>query len=87
MIKVLLIWEEVPENIKIYDLQVDEITYEKLAKCHGLYINGGLEDYELAEWLSNYMMHKVPIYIGNENKNPPFDSIEKSKIIVTGFIM
>lgn len=88
MSKVLIIWQEIPENIKLYALEVDPATYASLCNCHGRYI-GEDEFPEDEEWLSEWIMNKKPIYSGEgpPSKNDIILNMGKVTIIVTGFFL
>ena len=54
MNKVLLVWEEVPEDTEVYVLELSDSDLKKIKKCHGAFINlENTSDVEKAlDWLN-----------------------------------
>ena len=61
MLRVLIIYELVGTDIKIFELAVTEEQYSMLAKCHGCYINSSDWPPE-CEWLAEFLEPYYPIY-------------------------
>lgn len=58
MNRVLIVWEIVPEETKLYALDADQEDTKKLAACHGKYEGvEGCEEVEAElDWLSKRLM-------------------------------
>jgi hypothetical protein len=53
MNRVLLIWQDVPERLRIYRLSVDSGVLAKLKACHNRMLNS--ERFEFETWLASFM--------------------------------
>jgi hypothetical protein len=77
--KVLLVWEEVPENTKFYVLEGE--TAELALQCAGIFINSnnpeGSPIEQLSELLPTMKHHDIDSPIDG-----PFE-----KVVVAGFVM
>ena len=89
MNRVLLVWQEVPDSLKIYRLEVNDEILHKLMKCHGKLINCHVFDSEILDWLTtwqdDYLSGLKPIY----DDISPVDSTQISTegtLIVTGWV-
>lgn len=60
MKKVLLIYECIPDYLKIYELVVDNEEYHRLLNCHNKYYNSDVsnEDSEDLDWLNEWIMQE-----------------------------
>ncbi len=61
--KILLVWELVPEDTKFYLLDVSEEEAKKIEACHGWLINSvnWNNNLENLNWLSEYLVGKDPL--------------------------
>jgi hypothetical protein len=93
---VLLIWEMVPEALKIFHFtDLSEVEFENLLKCHGEMEGASDNSNEVDEalgWLGPFLQDVDPIYDSdNEDlKVPPAigaDHYEGVVIVHTGFLM
>jgi len=76
----LIIYQEVPENIKVYYVErVTEDEVRNLNACHGKYINS--DEWPESEWLSNWLL------TARELKLPHSGYFEYVNIITTGVIL
>ena len=84
--RVLLIWNEVPENLKLYELELADDEFKKLKLCHGRYINGDDDADGNLLWLSEFLVDKQYYFIddGKCHEVKLFDSIS---VVVSGFLM
>jgi hypothetical protein len=91
--KVLLIWNEVPENLRVYMLDVNKEDYEKMRICHSKLI--GLSGYtkqqdDALDWLSNFLLDKKNEVIYENNDNQvicDITNINANALIVSGQIL
>lgn len=85
---VLLLWEEVPKGLEIYELSVDDISYAKLRACHGKFCGEDLEP-ELAEWIIAFLADKIYIYSREffSGKEDIVDIKKVGRLIVTGYFV
>jgi hypothetical protein len=90
MNKVLLIWEEVPEETKLYyfDGLTDE-EYNKLCMCQNHFINmknvGETDDEAAAlNWLNSWLENKQNYLL---SKNVPFKCNVTTTVIFAGFLL
>lgn len=52
---VLLVWQEIPESIKLYLFtDLSEREFNSILKAHGTYINS-VDETEYTNWLNNFM--------------------------------
>ena len=75
LVNVLLVYEEVPEDTKVYRLQVTASDFERMSRCHGRLWNHSAEGFEAdLEWLDTYLTEKTketlapgePLSIGSD---------------------
>ena len=97
MNKVLLIYECIPDYLKIYELLVDNEEYHKLLNCHNKYFNS--DESEDLNWLNEWLLqedkkdrNKYCVIFDNteDNQESIFygqKSVSPFTIIVTGFIL
>lgn len=78
--KVLLVWEEIPETTKFYVLDVAGEDLENLRSAHGKFINSDMDD-DLAEWISKFLEDKEP-----QDHTTPF-KFAGGEVILSGFMM
>lgn len=76
--KVLLVWEEVPENTKFYVLEGE--TAELALQCAGQFVNSNNESDEIDQ-LST-VIDGLPSFSIDTPIEGPFD-----KVVVAGFLM
>jgi len=93
MVKVLLLWELLPECIKVYRLSVDSGIYEKLKACHGrLAQTVGFPD-DLEAWLNSFMDPCPGELVYDSSLSncaevfPPIALREGEHLIMTGFAL
>lgn len=80
MKRVLIVWQEIPEDTWLYDLEVTEDVADRIAEAHNCYVNGESDE---SSDLANYVMELV------EGK-PRIESRHKGTfdlIVLTGFIL
>ena len=53
MKNVLIVWENNPESVELFSLEVDQETYGKLCACHGKLVN--THNFDLDTWISEYI--------------------------------
>jgi len=84
MAKVLIIWEEIPEETKFFieDFQNEEL--EKVLKAHGQLVNESGKFPE-AEWLSEILVNKDPIFSSEMRKG--MNAIDLKGIVGLDFIV
>lgn len=61
MTKVLIIWEEIPEESKLFLVELDGEELEKAFKAHGQLVNCTQTKSDGAEFLSEFLVDKTPI--------------------------
>lgn len=76
--KVLLVWSEIPESVKLYALEDDDAVVA--VKCHNLYINN--DDSEDLEKLSEILEKETPLDSSN-----PVDIEQFDKVVLSGFYL
>jgi len=90
MHSVLLIWVLLPEELKLYELDLDDTDFAMIQKCHNRYINCGYEKgYEAAlEWLNTLTESTVPIFEDKkEVSGPVVPKKVYDAIVVSGFLL
>lgn len=91
MNEVILIFQEIPENIKIYRLQVYDDELAKLQSWHGHYINTVDTEHLDADWLSKFLddHEEAIVYQDKDAKcSIVLNNVgSKQYLIVTGFIL
>jgi hypothetical protein len=88
--RVLLVWEEIPETTRAFDLSLTKEEYEKILLCHGLFINSSDmndEQEKAIEWLQEYIEDKKPVYNDNEEIGAPPKIDASATLIVSGFFL
>lgn len=91
--QIILIWEEIPDNTRIYILSEKEVDVEKLLACHGKFI-GQVDLWPehdwLNEWFNEFSEYADPCYRDNEQDkihlhgdSPDYDFL----LIVTGQLL
>jgi len=85
MSKVLVIYEEVPENILIYLVELEGEELQKMLNCHNKYVNS--DDFPESDWLSNYLSDKISVYNQREDVNKSIGEIKADHIVLTGFYL
>ncbi len=92
--RTLIIFEEIPEYLTIYDLDVSDLDMAKLERCHEHYCNAANlpDDHPVNEWLSTWLEDKKDkiIYSSKEKGDilpPVLREAKDRRIIVTGFMM
>jgi len=60
MHSVLLIWQEVPEYLKVYHLHEDDEVFGKLKKCHDKFINSDNFEEGIQDWLIKWQEGLAP---------------------------
>ncbi len=76
--KVLLVWSEIPESVKLYALEDADAVVA--FNCHNLYINDC--DSEDLEKLSDILEEKTPLDSSN-----PVDIEKFDKVVLSGFYL
>lgn len=83
MVEVLIVWQEIPDDLKLYQVTATPEEYAKLLECHGKLINVDLNNHDLVTWLLAYLETKTPNY--SEGISEPINTKECA-VVVTGFI-
>lgn len=91
MKNVIIVYNGVPEFIRVYKLSVSDEDFEKIKKCSGSYVNMSKlskEHSEACDWLSVFLEGKSPAYSEHEkeNKLEPISCGEDCTVVVTGFL-
>lgn len=81
--KVLVIYELVPEETKVYLLDVEGKDLAKVKKAHGVYGNHVGND-KPALWLNNFLEGKQELEI---KRGKPFDVEGVELVVHSGFIL
>ncbi len=89
MNRVILVYNIVPEHLRVYDLTVNDEDFEFLKSCHNYYIN--LDDTpddhpvnKLDEWLEN----KEDRIVYSDDKDSPTLSLPAdATLVVSGFVL
>jgi predicted AAA+ superfamily ATPase len=88
---VLLVWNEVPENLKMFELlDLTKEEYNKIILCHGLYINSSEMDGEqerAMDWLNEYLVGKEPFYDEVRGFRDLKYLWDDMTVIVSGFLL
>ncbi len=82
---VLVIYEMVPEDTRIYELDVSEADLTRLRRCHGAL--GGTRKTEVEEdldWCNDFLGQSEPVMTA-EGSCPQHDGGTFDAIILTGF--
>lgn len=91
MIPVTLVYAEIPECAKVYQIDLEETDpmIETLKKCNGNYINAAATpDVEAAmDSLLSFLEDKVPVYDDSEATPQPVLSTHEGLLIVTGILL
>lgn len=87
--KVILIYECIPDYLKVYNLIVNDEEYCKLLNCHNKYFNS--DEDENLDWLNEWIMDKEDFVVFDntvDDQKPMIDIVgEPFTIVVTGFIL
>lgn len=85
MKRTILIYELVPEETRVYDLQVTEEELAKLRLCHNRIsgnVNTSDETEDMLEWLSEFLRQQEPVDLET------FTAINtQCEFIFTGFML
>jgi len=86
--EVIILFQEIPEDLRIYKFTLDEVDLETLKGCHDLIIGEDMPE-NLGEWLLGLISDRTPIYsMGHENAGWPVILDQFSgHIIVTGITL
>lgn len=86
MNEVILIYQEIPENIKVYWLHVDEATLTRLRSWHGHYINSS--EWKDPTWLLDFIEKSADylVYKDGDAGNVMLNNTSDQHLIVTGFV-
>ena len=88
MKRVLLIYNLVPEDLKVYLLEVDEATLTRLSVLHGSYWGTGKGSVEDCDWLNGVILaDKTPVYRDAVGDIPPIPHENLDAIVITGFLL
>lgn len=91
MRNIFVIWEEVPEGLSIYKMNLSDADEERVLKLHGKFANltstTEEEEKELS-WLSDVLVQNDPIYKSDAESKQPYVSVPEASILVhSGVIM
>lgn len=85
--KILIVYEEIPESTKIYSVEVTPDEWEWMKLTHGHYVNAGDSDEDVDDacnTLSTWLEGRMPI----ETPHPiPLCGASYDYVVVTGFIL
>lgn len=89
--KILLVWNLIPDSMEIYSLDVDEETFARWLKVHGVYGNTAGFSYEhgcIIEEIGLEINQSKPVFSDKnpETAMPPILLQEHSALIVSGFL-
>jgi len=84
--KVLVVYENVPESTDFYSMEVNDGELKKLRLCHGYYINGEMPpaSEKACNWLSTFLEGKENIKLAG---GVPVNIQDHDLLIHTGFLM
>jgi hypothetical protein len=85
--KVLIVYELVPEETHVYIVDVEDVdTLETIKRCHSKYLNAhaDVEDQESLEWLSEWLREDSQVEIADDQPIPISDC---ELLIHTGFLL
>ncbi len=86
--RIIVVWEEIPEATRIYSLIVGAETAEKIKAAHGSFINSGdTIDEKAAEWLNEYLAGQIPSIDTRKEHSRIIEVSEPSTIVLSGFIL
>lgn len=80
--KLLLIWQEIPDNTKVYVFKTDTHAAQLARQCAGIYINGS--------WLkANHPIHELYELLEHNTALNPDEIITGnfSEVVICGFIL
>ena len=84
MNKVIVIYEQIPDNTLIYMLHVNDEDLEKIKSCHGLFIN--IDNWEHLEWLYDFLKkHGDKVYDGAKPYNKIIENVEPITLVISGY--
>ena len=84
--RTLLVYNEVPEKLRVYAFDADDEQEELLRRCHGKYVNGDMSS-EDVEALVALVEKLEPYEVYNDEKQLPVAAFGGHVLIVTGFIV
>lgn len=85
MKNILIIYHYIPENVKIYSLEVEKELFDKIVSCNGCYVNTESE-IPNSMWLEEFLMGKEPIY-DMEDDPVSFVLTERITVVNAGFAL
>ncbi len=74
MTNILLVYQEIPDNLKIYSLSLRYIDIEKLSKCHNKLIN--CDNWDEEDWLIKFIEN-----LEKEEKSLLYDGLKETSVI------
>ena len=80
--KILLIWEEVPESTSLYLIDASPKESWMIKKCHGQFSNTVGADEKALKQLSVFLVGRTPI-----DKEAPFVVDGPVTIVLSGFML
>lgn len=91
--KILLVWNLIPDSMEIYSLDVEEEQFARWSKVHGVYANSVHcfdEQETIIEEIRSLMEYRTPMFTDEQGHlseiQCPILIQEHSAIIVTGFL-
>jgi len=88
--KVLIVYQEIPENVSFYQIDVTPEEMELLNSCHGHYINATMDDSlveDLLALIERAGGSKTSLWTDRSNAIAPLNVEHDGPVIVTGFVM
>lgn len=90
MKKVLIIWEEIPEETKLFVLELEGKELEKTLKAHGQLVGCTDTKSDGAEFLSEFLVDKTPVLTSSKiGKSKAFNVKELNfdYVVWSGFML
>lgn len=90
---VLLVWEEVPEETKVYVLNVGPENFQRICKCHSKFVNlvdNSEEDEQNLLWLAEFIQTNAKQIYGEQDGQritEPYLMLDPCTVVVSGFIL
>lgn len=92
--RILLIWEQIPESLQVYSLDVSEFEGERIRKLSGKYVNladNTPEEEEELNWLSVLLQDRQEDIVFDNTSGDKLRNVilrfPEIHLVCTGFIM
>ena len=90
MKKVLIIWEEIPEETKLFVLELEGKELEKALKAHGQLVNCSNTETDGADFLSEFLEDEIPVLSSSKiGKSKAFNvkELNLDYVVWSGFML